>query len=1028
MREAERRPSANGGHRPTTIVVAAALLLATLGPKPVVRASAPAAGAAAYLAGPGGDPTGFDLVYERAALEGGAWVGKLVDRSTGQIRIVYRWPDGSFGGSEVLASRLRDERSAEPFAAKADDALRQAAIERPAGEMLAVATWLDVDVDPAEAGVEARHPELTWLAGRPMSDDLDTIRAVRGELWEARRTAYAAGAELIRSEVEGLGGHVAYVSTSAPIVFLDLPAAGAPALATRGDVLSMGLEGAWSAQLSAPGPAIEANWTSGSGDQGSGIRVGIVEYHNVRSAGDLSGRVVARHSTTGTLAYTGGGQFDHPTWVAGAVASQDGTYRGVAPGALIVSSGTGGYTPSLAYDRRIVAAADWAISPGGGDADIVNTSLAQDTAQGREEARRYFDSIVDDGGRLAVSAAGNYVNFNNWQVGSPGTGWNVLTVGGVDDRGTSSRGDDVIWYLPGSNGANWLDPPGTAWNVHGDFNKPNLVAPSVAVRTANGLAASGTSVAAPIVAGVAAQVLANEPLLVNWPEGTRAVLMAGAIHHVAMPDGTSNSDHEGVGMASAAWANRIAVAGDAQFGGYRIGALDPGQGVTQQVAVRAGDRLRVALAWDSHTQGSGDLNLSDTLRADLDLRVRLPNGAVAGSYTLDNANEFVEISVPSDGTATVEILQARFDGSSERYGLAWAKVRDTTPPTAFAGAPQGGEPWATPHTAVFAKFSERVSGITGSTFWLERTSSGHRIAGSIAKSSSGRSARLTPTHALTPGTYRVHLTGGIADTAGNALAATSWTFSVKKPSGTVATGWSSARRARLAAGSHVGYRFDASGAVTDSRRAKLGSSASIHVDARRTLPGMPGIWLHVADGRWADYWLRESSRAGIRGSIDRQRFATPRRIVVKAGTLTGYRFDAGGHVKSKKQATIGATSGASVTRRAVINGAWHLRVVDGIWAGYWLRESSKSYLPGIRELTDLGTGAGVKVKIRPGVRTAYRYAASGSTVDQLTRSSGSRLQASAAGWGIVNGRESFLLTSGRWTGHWLRENGAVHLP
>ena len=398
---------------------------------------------------------------------------------------------------------------------------------------------------------------------------------------------------------------MAYASTSAPVVFVDLPAAAVAGVARRDDVVSLGLEGAWSPSMATARRAVDANWTTGSGDGGNGVRVAVVEYHNVRRGGDMTGKVVKSHSTTGRLAFTGGGTFDHPTWVAGAIAGQNRSWKGVAPGASIVSAGTGGYSASLAYDRRIIAAADWAIAPGGGNADIVNTSLVQDTATGAEEGRRYFDSLVDQDGRLAISAAGNYVNFGGWQIGSPGTGYNVLTVGGVNDRGTAKRADDRIWYVPGSNGSNWFDRPGDAvesrtatttsrtwWRRRSGCARPTGSPPA------------GPRVATPIVAGVAAQLLANEPVLAAWPEGARAVLMAGAIHRVRMPNGSRNVDHEGVGMTSAVLDQPHRQAGRPRVRRLRHRLAVAGPGAGAAVNVRGGDRLRVALAWNSHTGGA----------------------------------------------------------------------------------------------------------------------------------------------------------------------------------------------------------------------------------------------------------------------------------------------------------------------------------------------------------------------------------------------------------------------------------------
>lgn len=793
MRDAAQRQPPLIRERPYAAALVAAMVVSCLlaEPSPAVAAKPNEQGAAEFLARErGGRASDYTVVYERPAqLSTGEtlWAAKLVDRRTGAISLVYRDAAGAVGGPELVSSRERaaaaqltamERKATRSLRGAVHGQLSRTAATGQAGVRLPVAVWLAADISAAEQAVAARHPEIAWVAGRPLSNDLATIRSLRAEMWAARRDAYRAAAATLRDQVQQLGGRVAYASTSAPVVFLDLPATAVARVARRDDVVSLGLEGGWSPSMSTAGRTVEANWTSGGGDLGNGVRVAVVEYHNVRRGGDLSGKVVKSYSTTGRLAYTGGGMFDHPTWVAGAIAGQSSTWKGVAPGASIVSAGTGGYRASLTYDRRIIAAADWGIAPGGGDADIVNTSLVQDTATGAEEGRRYFDSLVDQDGRLAVSAAGNYVNFGGWQIGSPGTGYNVLTVGGIDDRGTAKRSDDRIWYVPGSNGSNWLDRPGDAWNAHGDYNKPNLVAPAVGVRTANGLAASGTSVASPIVAGVAAQLLANEPVLAAWPEGARAVLMAGAIHRVPMPNGSRNVDHEGVGMSAAHWTNLIASPGDSQYGGYVIGSLKPGQEPVQQVSVHGGNRLRVALAWNSHTQGSSNLSKTDVLRADLDLRVIGPDGAVVGSYTIDNAYEFVEVIMPFAGVATIEIRQSRFDGPSETYGLAWAKVPDTTPPTVKSVVPANNERRAEPSTMVRATFSEPVLRVGSATFTLTRVADGTAVSGSVRYVSSSRTAVLAPAQALPPGWYEATLFGRIIDRAGNRLGTRTWQFRV----------------------------------------------------------------------------------------------------------------------------------------------------------------------------------------------------------------------------------------------------------
>jgi hypothetical protein len=648
----------------------AAVLTQTSMPAAARAADPPAAVAAAELARQlGGTPANFVLVHEAPAVAGGGWAGKLVDARSGEVHAVHVATGGAVVvGAEALAPAAAAPAPAAAANGKADRALTVAMAGAAATKELPVAIWLDVDTEPAESAVRGRHPEVSWVAGRPMAGSLAQARTLRGELWEARRGAYAAAADAIRPAIEAAGGSIAYVSTSAPVVFVDVPSSGIAPLSGRAEVLSLGLEGGWETEMSSAGPTVRANWTTGGGDQGTGVRVGIVEYHNVRNTGDLAGQVVKSYSTTGRLAY-GSGSDDHPTWVGGAVASRSGGYPGTAPGADLVSASTGGYRPSLATDRAIIQAADWAVAPSGGDADVVNASIGQDTATGAEEARRYFDSIGWEDGRLVVSASGNFTTFGNWDVVSPATGYNVLAVGGINDRNTAGWGDDRVWYVPGSNGSSYRDRTDASWNTHGDFNKPNLSAPSVSVRTANGMIGDGTSVASPMVAGIAAQLIARAPSLATWPEGTRAILLAGARRHTPMSDGSANVDHEGVGTADATWSNRI-LSGSS-FGSYRIGSMAAGSVPSQQFRVIKGQRVRVALAWSSHTSGSSNTGKSDSLTSDLDLRVIGPDGAVRWGATFDNAYETVDITAGRTGTMRIEIRSSRFGASEEPYGLAW---------------------------------------------------------------------------------------------------------------------------------------------------------------------------------------------------------------------------------------------------------------------------------------------------------------------------------------------------------------------
>ena len=679
--------------RSRLLVVLASILVLASPPLVAGEGVDPARIALDHLRGNVGAPDRFGLVYsahyEMPVSGRRLWAGKFLDRQTGALRAVYVDGGRALTPADVGARERAELASLTAFERKADRALRET---RASGqERLALSVWLAADTAAAVDAVFAAHPGLTRLGDRPDVADATLARTIRQELYDARAAVYARAEADAAALIRSLGGRPGYGSSSAPLLFAEIPATALDPLAQRPEVRSMGAAdpGGWGETMSYAGPTVKADWAYAQGYRGSGVRVAVVEYYNVRATGDLSGKVVAYHNTASSSpAYDPVG-LDHPSWVAGAIASQSSTYRGTAPAAGIVSSSTGGWTDNLAGDQAIIAAADWAI--GAGDADIVNTSLGQDTSTGREQARKYFDAIVWEGSRVAVSAAGNYSTFGSWNIVSPGTGWNVLTVGGTDERNTTSWADDKLWYVSGSDGSCYVDPPGSAWNPHGDFNKPNVSAPAVSVRTANAQSATGTSVATPITAGVVAELVGRSGTFVNWPEIPRAVLMAGAIHHTPMPDGTVNRDHEGVGTVDAEWANRIL--NGSSYGGYTYGSLGPG-GTSTSFPVAQGQNVRVALAWDSHTSGS-DLSKTDVLTADLDLRVTFPDGVTRSSLSFDNSYEVVEYTSTATGTATIQVGATRFDASSEDFALAWVRwptVADTQGPTTpgdFTASPTG---------------------------------------------------------------------------------------------------------------------------------------------------------------------------------------------------------------------------------------------------------------------------------------------------------------------------------------------------
>jgi membrane-anchored mycosin MYCP len=247
--------------------------------------------------------------------------------------------------------------------------------------------------------------------------------------------------------------------------------------------------------------------------KGSGVKVAVIDSGVDAKHPDLKGAVVGGYDASGSGQPDGqkivGSKTEHGTLVATMLAGRghqpaDATASpspgpaalppdgivGVAPEAQILSVSTwlGSTNPSGKSDQdQIPEAVRWAVDNG---ARVINISLGSTTPQWPQSWDAAF-LYAEQKDVVIVAAAGNRVG-GNIQVGAPATIPGVLTVAGLDRKGTasvdaSSQGisigvaapaENLLGGVPGGSYAEW----------------------------------QGTSGSTPIVAGVAALIRSK------WPE------------------------------------------------------------------------------------------------------------------------------------------------------------------------------------------------------------------------------------------------------------------------------------------------------------------------------------------------------------------------------------------------------------------------------------------------------------------------------------------------------------------------------
>jgi serine protease AprX len=282
--------------------------------------------------------------------------------------------------------------------------------------------------------------------------------------------------------------------------------------------------------------------------------IAVVDSGVDGSRADFVGRVKTQVNfvTTGKANGAGDGR-GHGTFVAGIAAGNGVGYAGAAPNADIISldvmddSGSG-------KTSDVIAAAEWIYK----NKAAYNIRVANFSLHTAAANHFWLDPLnvavnkLWNSGVVVVAAAGNYGKPGGPSGVSyaPGSSPFVITVGATDLGGTAGIGNDTV----------------PSWSAYGrtpdGFMKPEICAPgrymvgpvaagsTLAVQRADKLLGngyielSGTSFAAPVIAGIAAQALGRHP---EWTPNQ----VKGALMRKARPVGTAAPLSCGVGQVNA---------------------------------------------------------------------------------------------------------------------------------------------------------------------------------------------------------------------------------------------------------------------------------------------------------------------------------------------------------------------------------------------------------------------------------------------------------------------------------------------
>ncbi|MBI2232533.1 MAG: S8 family peptidase [Candidatus Aenigmarchaeota archaeon] len=397
-------------------------------------------------------------------------------------------------------------------------------------------------------------------------------------------------------------------------------------------------------------PIINASTAWGTGYNGSGIRICVLDTGVDKTHPSLADRVVNEAD------FTGGGNpqdiYGHGTHVAGIAAGNDAVFRGVAFGAGILNAKVCD-DAGRCLDTDILRGVDWCVDNG---AHILTLSLGgrEIPADGSDVLSSYLDNIADKG-KVVTVAAGNSgpsgedncrtidSTGNSFSICSPGLAHKVITVGSTDTGKGSTTRDAVSGFS--SRGP-----------TDDSRIKPDVLAPGNPIASANSrwetqddfVQKSGTSMSTPHIAGIAALMLQARDNLT--PAEVKAIMMNSALD---LNGNFSKTSDKGAGRIDV---SRI-------FGEINntISGTISNIGKIHSIFVPVNSsEIRATVYWSENY----------SVHQNLDLQLLDPSGAIVkSSASVLQTEEMIKVTNPVSGYWNILVLPTTVSGSA-KYSIA----------------------------------------------------------------------------------------------------------------------------------------------------------------------------------------------------------------------------------------------------------------------------------------------------------------------------------------------------------------------